>query len=503
MTDADLQQLEAAARRGEAAARVELGNRLLGANRYDSAEFERGLAWLTAAAEENGSAEACWYLGALYLSVSALPDAHANAARWLERAAGMGVPTAVDRLADLHLQGMGVDRDPGRAVGLQRRLAEQGFQQAAWLLGYLLTQEVAPGGGAAAAATAFARACALGHPEGYYSLGLRFALGAGVDKDPAFARALLIRGADGGCPDARRAADELAPRQEHGREAKRWYDVLRPNLQAAQDMLQRLAASGEAGAEGVHPLVTDLEQHFSRVGHPALALDAEGRLQLRPGGEASLRASPADWEWRSRHPRVGVSHPFATREECAHLIMMIGPHIRDPRSYSRGNAYGDLNYFSGEGCPVGPMIADPVIRLLEQRIARLTGHDPRALEPCSIVHYRHAQEYRPHTDFFTAEQLRINREQYADTGGQRLATFLLYLQPPESGGETRYVTPDLTVRGETGLGVLHYNVTDDGAPDEASTHVGLPVESGEKWLWRSALRERPLEPAAQDRSKAQ
>ena len=365
-----------------------------------------------------------------------------------------------------------------------------------------MTQDLAQDGGASQAATAFARACALGHPEGYYSLGLRFALGAGVEQDRAFGRALLIRGADGGCPDARAAADDLAPRSEYGREAKRWYDRLKPNLQAAQPMLQRLAAEGDAARSEVHSLVPALEKHFAEVNHSALATGEDGRLRAAAGGDADLKARPAPWDWLSDKPRVGVSDPFATREECAHLIMMIGPHIRDPRSYSRGNAYGDLNYFSGEGCPVGPMIADAVIRLLEQRIARMTGHEPQALEPCSIVHYRHSQEYRPHTDYFTEEQLRINREQYADTGGQRLATFLLYLQPPDEGGETRYVSPDLTIQGRTGLGVLHYNVTEAREPDEASTHVGMPVKSGEKWLWRSALRERPLEPAARDEAKA-
>lgn len=492
MSNAELQRLETDAGRGDAAARVALGNRLLASNRYDSPEFERGVGLLEAAAEDNGSAEASWYLGALYLSVSALPDAHATAARWLGQAASRGVPGAVDRLADLHLQGLGVERDPGRAVDLQRRLAEQGFQAAAWQLGYLLGQALTPDGGPNAAATAFARACALGHPEAYYSLGLRFALGAGVDRDPAFARALLIRGADGGCPDARGAADELVPRQEHGREAKRWYDLLKPNLQAAQGRLQQLADTGDASADECHPLVVELETHLQQVGHPALVM-RDGRLHAEAGGEADLRTRADDWEWLSERPRVGISRGFATREECSHLIMMIGPHISDPRSYSRGNAYGDLNYFSGEGCPVGPMIADSVIRLMEQRIARMTDHDPRALEPCSIVHYRHNQEYRPHTDFFTEEQLRINREQYADAGGQRLATFLLYLQPPAAGGETRYVEPDVTVAGETGLGILHYNVTEDGAADGKSTHVGMPVKDGEKWLWRSALRERPLD----------
>lgn len=487
----DLQQLESAARSGNAAARVELANRLLSSHRLGSAEFDRGLALLTECAERDALPEARWYLGALHLTVTALPGAHARAARWLALAAEDGLPQAADRLADLCLQGLGTEPDADRALALQRDLADRGYQVAAWMTGYLLTQQ----GDAAGAASAFARCWALGHPEGYYSLGLRFALGAGVAPDPAFARALLIRADDAGLPDARAAADEYAPRERYGREAKRWYDRLKACHRAAQPLFARLAGADQP-QPGVHPLVKQLEAHFAALDHPAVGLDGGGRLRVAPGGVGDLAARPGAWDWPSRSPRVAVSRAFATREECAHLITMIRPHMADPKAYRRGHAYGDLEYFTGEGCPVGPMEADAVIRLLERRIAGMTDHDITALEPCSIVHYGRAQEYRPHTDFFTAEQLRINRERYADTGGQRIATFLLYLQPPEAGGETRYEDADLTLRGEVGLGMLHYNVTGDGEPDPRSTHVGLPVERGEKWLWRSALREHPLIPAS-------
>lgn len=472
-----------------AGGRVERANRLLAGHRPGEPEFRSGLELLTRAAGD-GDPEAQWHLAALYLQVAVLPDARHNAAKWLERAAEAGVPQAADRLATLCVEGLGAERDDRRALSLWRGLAERGFQPAAWHTGYLCSEL----GEADSAITAFARCWALGSPEGYYSLGLRFALGSGTTKDPAFARALLIRASDAGLADARTAADEYAPREEYGREAKLWYDRMKACHRAAQPLFAQL---GEASAEpGPRPLVKRLEAHFAALDHPSIRLDPDGRLRVAAGGGESLTAGASGWDWRSDAPRVGVCDDFATREECTHLIQMILPYISDPRRYRRGNAYGDLTYFSGEGCPVGPMEADAVIRMLERRIARMTEHSPEALEPCSIVHYRHAQEYRPHTDFFDEEQLRINREQYGDTGGQRLATFLLYLQPPASGGETRYVHPDLTIRGATGLGILHYNVTPDGKPDPASTHVGMPVESGDKWLWRSALRERPLEPVA-------
>jgi len=61
---------------------------------------------------------------------------------------------------------------------------------------------------------------------------LRFAGGFGVAADANFGRALLLRAADGGFPDARRAADELAA-QTSEQQCRVWYARLRDNLGTA------------------------------------------------------------------------------------------------------------------------------------------------------------------------------------------------------------------------------------------------------------------------------
>lgn len=174
-------------------------------------------------------------------------------------------------------------RNEERALSLQQELAERGFQPAAWSTAYLLDRR----GDAQEAATAFARCWALGHPEGYYSLGLRFTLGAGVPPDPAFGRALLIRAADAGIRDARAAADDYAPRQTYGREAKRWYYHLKACHRAAQPMFGELAET--AGRHlGLNPLVKRLEAHFAALNHPFIRLDDHGRLHTVAGGNSSI-----------------------------------------------------------------------------------------------------------------------------------------------------------------------------------------------------------------------
>lgn len=489
-----LPMLEQAAQAGNDGARIELANRLLSEHRPHGAEHERGLQLLREASLGARRGEALWLLGAYFLQVTTWPDAHAEAARWLERAAAEGVPPAIDRLADLHLRGLGVDLAPARALELQRHLAACGFPQAAWEVGYLLGAcGLAADGGAAV--TAFARAAALGYAPAYYSLGLRYALGAGVQRDAAFARALLLRAADARFPDARDAADELVPAAQAGEAAQTWYLRLKANMDAADALLDRLRPIAAPPGAPIHPLLTQAEAHFAALGHPSLRLDEAGRLDVRGDGSAALHAVATPWDWRSAAPRVAVSDGFATREECAHLMHKVADSLTEASQYRRRSSRNDdteLFNFSGRGRPLGPLHSDAVVRVLERRIAALTDWSVGALEPCSIVRYQVGEEYRPHVDYFSDEQIALNAQERGDLGGQRVATFLVYLRAPQAGGETVYHASNVAVAGKPGMGVLHYNVTPNGRQDDASLHSGQPVRAGEKWLWRSTLRERSL-----------
>ena len=486
-----LAQLEHAARGGDDGARIELGNRLLSSHPYGSDEHEQGLEWLKQAAEGARGVQAQWFLGAYFAQVPVRPDARVHALYWLGRAASAGMPAAVDRLADLHLAGLGVERSPARALELQQQLADIGFARAAWEVGYLHTQELAAGSSQNLAATAFARACALGYPQAYYSLGLRFALGAGVARDLSFARALLDRAADGKFAGAREAAETLAPLAA-APQATDWHSRLKQNMDAAP--LERLAP-GRIRPEERPLAVRELEAHFASVGHPALQVDAGGRLSCAAGGGASLKAAPGDWQWLGNGPRVATSDAFATREECDHLVHKMGESLRRASDYRRGRRANDdaeVQYFSGSGQPVGALATDSVVRVMEERVARMTGWPADALEPCSVIRYEPGEEYQPHVDYFTTEQMEQDRLDGRDYGGQRVATFLVYLRVPEAGGETVYEQAGISVAGQPGMGVLHYNVTPEGEPDGLSLHSGRKVQRGEKWLWRSTLREHPL-----------
>lgn len=488
VTSSGLAQREAEARKQGVNGVIRLANGLLASHRYGTDAHELGHRLLLEAAQGEGGTEAKWLLGAYYLQVSSRPGARSQVAPWLQAACEAGMPMAYDRLVDLYLRGWGVPRSPERALALLDRLAAQGYARAAWEAGYL--RSTLGIGAPAQDCDDFARACALGYPFAYYSLGLRFALGTGVRRDAVLARALLLRAADARIADAREAADELVPEAASGAAVSEWHGRLKANLDSAQILFQRLQPDKVDEQAPLNPGLTAVERHFATMGHPAFRLDGDGRLRVEGDGSGLLRPVVSGWEWHSTRPRVGVHEHFATREECAHLINAIAPRLAQPGEYRRpgDNDAEQVSHFNGSGSPIGTLHADPVVRTLERRVADLTGWQVDAVEPSSIIRYEPGQEYRPHVDYFTDGQIGRNAIERHDYGGQRIATFLLYLRAPEQGGETHYHGSEVSVSGSPGMGVIHYNVTPDGQKDPASRHSGRAIERGEKWVWRSALR---------------
>lgn len=389
--------------------------------------------------------------------------------------------------------------DPQRALALHQALAARGNAGNAWQAGYLLEYGEIHGiaRDPEAAAQAFALGCALGHPPSFHALGLRVARGLGLRRDPALARALLLRAADARHPGARTAAQALLADADPAR-VRHWYQALVAAWQRAAPALRGLADSAAGVGDG--SVVAAAVAAFAAIDPSGLVLDDQGRLRAvdgDPQAEPLVHAAGRQWHWLCRAPRVATCADFASAEECAHLIASVAPWLAQASSFhGEASANDDAGFekFDGQGCPIGAINADAVVRTLERRIAALTDWSTRALEPCSIIRYRPGQAYRPHVDWFSVDQLQRNRALRGDPSGQRMATFLVYLHAPDRGGGTAYPRAGLTVAGRDGMGLIHWNVDADGAPDEASLHAGEPVLAGEKWLWRCTLRQSPVPP---------
>jgi len=131
---------------------------------------------------------------------------------------------------------------------------------------------------------------------------------------------------------------------------------------------------------------------------------------------------------------------------------------------------------------------DLVIVAIRARIALAAGSKEERLESPQVLHYAPGQTFRPHYDF-----LDPGNEAYAPELaklGQRLGTFLIYLNTGFEGGETEFPELKLSYRGQPGDALLFANVDGAGAPDFRTLHAGRPTRSGEKWLFSQWIRTR-------------
>jgi len=75
--------------------------------------------------------------------------------------------------------------------------------------------------------------------------------------------------------------------------------------------------------------------------------------------------------------------------------------------------------------------------------------------------------------------------------GQRIFTFLIYLNEGFEGGETDFPLIGLRHQGRIGDALFFWNVKPTGAVDRDTLHAGLPPATGQKWLFSQWVRDRP------------
>ena len=190
----------------------------------------------------------------------------------------------------------------------------------------------------------------------------------------------------------------------------------------------------------------------------------------------------------SINPRIFVVRNFLSDAECDHMITIARAKIE--RSTTVDPETGGLITVDGRTSSstffwIGH---DPVVTAIEERIANLVNIPVVNGEGLQVLNYKEGQFYNPHFDFFDPD-LKGSAPALA-VGGQRVATFIMYLSSVAEGGETHFPEMDIKVPPTRGDAVLFYNVTVDGKVDRNTLHASLPVISGEKWASTKWIRER-------------
>jgi prolyl 4-hydroxylase len=184
-------------------------------------------------------------------------------------------------------------------------------------------------------------------------------------------------------------------------------------------------------------------------------------------------------------PRMVLFGDFLSLDECDALIQAARPRLR--RSLA-------INADTGGEAPHEARTSDgmffqrgetELIRRIEARISRLLNWPIDHGEGMQVLNYRTGAEYKPHFDYFLPAA--AGTPFFLERGGQRLATFLMYLNAPEQGGGTVFPNLGMTVAAQPGHALFF---SYEGPLEDTRTlHGGQPVIAGEKWLATKWLRE--------------
>jgi hypothetical protein len=134
--------------------------------------------------------------------------------------------------------------------------------------------------------------------------------------------------------------------------------------------------------------------------------------------------------------------------------------------------------------------ADFVCVLVQLRMAASLGKSIRYFEPITVLHYDEGEQITEHYDFVDPNV--PDYQQEIAQKGQRVVTFLIYLNDGYQGGETEFPRSGVSHKGRRREGLYFVNALPDGSADIRTLHAGRPPRDGEKWIVSQFVRDRPL-----------
>lgn len=187
-----------------------------------------------------------------------------------------------------------------------------------------------------------------------------------------------------------------------------------------------------------------------------------------------------------RKPRLVVLGSFLSDEECDGLIALAEPRMKRSLTVATQTGGEEMNPDRTSDGMFFNRGESELVSRIESRIARMVNWPEVNGEGLQVLHYRAGTEYKPHYDYFDPAE--PGTSTIVRRGGQRVATLVMYLNHPGSGGGTTF--PDVQVEVAPQRGNAVFFSYDRPDPSTRTLHGGAPVLSGEKWVATKWLRER-------------
>jgi hypothetical protein len=288
-------------------------------------------------------------------------------------------------------------------------------------------------------------------------LGHRLLVGDRAPKSPKHALTFLSAAARQGEP---RALSRIAALTAGGAYLKQdWREALR--------LLGQAAAAGDEPARG--QLASLQTGSAPDADWPAMAASVPLEFWLRAAGSDPL------------HENVRRIPQLAPLSVCAWLMTRATGRLQPALVYDSVTRTTEVHEMRTNTMAVFDYATYDVVQfLLQSRMSLTCGYPMQHCETPMVLNYRIGQQITPHFDFIDAQA--ADYAQQIREQGQRMITFLLYLNNEYSGGETTFPELGIVHRGTAGDGLYFVNAHPDLSPDRRMLHTGSPPTAGEKWI---------------------
>jgi prolyl 4-hydroxylase len=269
-----------------------------------------------------------------------------------------------------------------------------------------------------------------------------------------------------------------------------WQDWIADNLArgcSALDMANSMARSGQYTMALARAAIDEAAQASAGVtdsmfaAGPAMPYIDTGRNQIAVDGRK------VDVLFVLKQPQIILLGNVLSNDECDAIVAHCG--TRYTRSTVTGDDDGSSVVHEGRTSDMAFIQrgeAD-VAERIEQRLAALAHWPAECGEPFQLQKYASTQEYRPHYDWLDPDS--SGHRSHLARGGQRLATFILYLSEVDQGGGTVFPGLGLEVYPKKGSALWFLNTDSNHQPDRQTLHGGAPVVNGTKIIANKWLRQ--------------
>jgi len=313
-----------------------------------------------------------------------------------------------------------------------------------------------------------------GDIEAATRLGKRMIVGDQAPNQPKEGVGYIVRAAEAGGPEALAVLSVLFALGVYVKQD--WRQALNAlrlsaekNWQPAQRQLQVIASDRELATTPI-----DEKDYW---------------LKLASSVDFDYWSTPPPANTLCESPLIRTYPDFVRPEICQWLIDKAQPRLTRAQVYDSVKRTITENHSRTNSAAIFNMVETDLVNLLIQiKMSASTSVNFRQFEATTVLHYGEGEEITEHFDFVDPKS--PNYEKTIAELGQRIITFIIYLNDNYNGGETEFPKLDISHKGTQGEGIFFVNALEDGSADIRTLHAGRPPQEGAKWIVTQFIRNR-------------